>query len=138
MKCSDLRKLANLREQEALALFDARYYNGAYYLAGYAIECALKACIAKRVSRHEFPDAKLAQRAWSHELEHLTKVAELDTQLKLAPRADAAFEVNWAQVKDWRIQCRYDHSIGKLKAKDLLDAISNPTNGVLPWLRDRW
>jgi len=36
-----------------LGLFD-----GAYYLAGYAVECALKACIAKGTQRFEFPDKR--------------------------------------------------------------------------------
>jgi HEPN domain-containing protein len=32
-------------------LLEAGLYAGAYYLAGYAVECALKACIAKKTAR---------------------------------------------------------------------------------------
>jgi len=34
-------------------------YCGAYYLMGYAIECAFKAAISKQIKEHDFPDKKL-------------------------------------------------------------------------------
>ena len=39
-------ELAETRRTEALCLLAANLFCGAYYLAGYAIECGLKACIA--------------------------------------------------------------------------------------------
>jgi len=39
----DLQQLAELRLKESKALFAAGFPEGAYYLAGYAVECALKA-----------------------------------------------------------------------------------------------
>lgn len=41
-------------------LLTAGMPEGAYYLAGYAVECALKSCIARRTQEHDFPDKKLA------------------------------------------------------------------------------
>jgi hypothetical protein len=38
----DFQDLARIRLREAKALFDAGEFHGAYYLAGYSIECALK------------------------------------------------------------------------------------------------
>jgi len=43
----DLQALSRIRLTEAKALLRLGHYDGAYYLAGYAAECALKACIAK-------------------------------------------------------------------------------------------
>jgi hypothetical protein len=40
-------------------LLQAGCYEGAYYLLGYVVECALKACIAKTIKEHEFPDKTL-------------------------------------------------------------------------------
>jgi HEPN domain-containing protein len=54
----DLQALSNVRLKEAKALLGAGLWDGAYYLAGYAVECALKACIAKQTQRYEFPDKK--------------------------------------------------------------------------------
>ena len=50
---SDFQKLAEDRIADAGALFEAHRYDAAYYLAGYAVECALKACIAKRFPRRQ-------------------------------------------------------------------------------------
>ena len=47
---ADFQKLADMRIREAKALLDAKEWDGAYYLAGYAVECALKACIIKRLN----------------------------------------------------------------------------------------
>jgi HEPN domain-containing protein len=47
------RQLAELRLKEAKALLAAELPDGTYYLAGYAVECALKACIAKMTQQHD-------------------------------------------------------------------------------------
>ncbi|MEL0589524.1 MAG: hypothetical protein U1V55_07060 [Planktothrix rubescens PR222] len=36
-------------------LLDNHQYSGAYYLSGYVIECALKACIAKKTQQLPIP-----------------------------------------------------------------------------------
>jgi HEPN domain-containing protein len=48
--------MAMVRLKEANVLLRLGLSDGAYYLAGYAVECALKACIAKGTRRYEFPD----------------------------------------------------------------------------------
>jgi HEPN domain-containing protein len=48
MNRADFHKLAEIRIKEARVLLDRKCYAGAYYLAGYAVECALKACIARK------------------------------------------------------------------------------------------
>ena len=62
MNRTDLQQLADVRIAEAHALLTLAVpmSDGAYYLAGYAVECALKACIAKTVNQHDFPDKELA------------------------------------------------------------------------------
>ena len=52
----DFQRLAKIRIKEAGVLLEKRCYEGAYYLVGYAVECALKACIAKQTQRFEFPE----------------------------------------------------------------------------------
>ena len=55
----DFQEIAELRLRESKALLAAGFPDGAYYLAGYAVECALKACIAKRSQEHDFPEKVL-------------------------------------------------------------------------------
>lgn len=113
-------------------------FAGAYYLVGYAVECALKACIAKQTNKHDFPDKKTATDAWIHDLQKLVRLAgvwpELEQDMKASPR----LEVNWAVVKDWSESKRYDLSITRAEARDLYAACTTRRTGVLPWIRERW
>jgi hypothetical protein len=49
MNRRDLQTLADLRVTDGEKLVDAGRFSAAYYLLGYAVECALKACIAKQI-----------------------------------------------------------------------------------------
>jgi hypothetical protein len=132
----DFRTLAQLRADEARILLKSRRQLGAYYLAGYAVECALKACIAKRRKRFEFPPKrKEVEKMYSHDLDTLLDVAGLGTQLQREIATNPGFAVNWNTVKDWTAESRYKTS--GLNAKDLYNAVTGP-NGVLPWIRLRW
>ena len=75
---NDLRRLAWTRLKEARILLHNECWDGAYYLSGYAVECALKACIAKRTLRHEFPDKRIVNDSYSHDLSFLMRTANLD------------------------------------------------------------
>ena len=63
-----LQALSGIRIREARALAKLGMNDGAYYLAGYCVECALKACIAKATLRHEFPDKKRVDLSYTHNL----------------------------------------------------------------------
>jgi hypothetical protein len=133
---SDFQKLADLRIREAQILLQSGEPDGAYYLAGYAVECALKACIIRRalVEPGYWPDKKFVQDCHTHDLKALVKIADLQTEL------DAAGPVtkNWGDVKDWTEEDRYKH--GKLlrDVQQFYNAIADPAEGVLQWLKARW
>jgi hypothetical protein len=111
MNRSDLQRLSRLRVNEARALLKEGYYSGAYYLLGYAVECALKSCITKQIKRFDFPDRKLVMDSYTHDLEKLLGVSGLKDGLQNAIRVQPALGINWAIVKDWSEQTRYDTSI---------------------------
>jgi len=124
--------------REAQLLYNNRLYSGAYYLAGYAIECALKACICKKTRKGDFPrDRKALENIFTHDLEKLIKGAELTVLHQTYMQADQAFAVNWATVKDWSEETRYQVHTQK-KARDFLQAINDPTSGIIAWLRNYW
>ena len=132
----DFQRLAELRAKEATALARSRNQQGAYYLAGFAVECALKACIAKKTRRHDFPaDAKHAGRVYSHDLTELLKLADLNDRLVKDSRANRQLATNWGVLKAWRIDCRYETS--GLNGKDMVDSLSSP-DGVLAWIKLHW
>jgi len=131
-----LQRLADLRTQDAAALVKTRRLQGAYYLAGYAVECALKACIAKETKRHEFPPkAKYVQGVYTHDLESLLKHAGLEKALENDSKTNATLAANWGVVKLWREESRY--VLSGLKGKDICLALTGP-DGVLTWIKQRW
>jgi HEPN domain-containing protein len=135
---ADFQQLADIRIDEAKTLLDAGKYDGAYYLAGYAVECALKACIAKLTNQHDFPpDRRSVERCYTHDIDMLVDAARLTDERKNAISVDRALEQNWLKVKDWSESSRYMRIDGAA-AQALFEAIIEPVHGVLPWLKQRW
>ena len=102
------------------------------------MECALKACIAKKTRRHDFPEKELAQKAHAHDLEALLSLGGLRQEFAKALTADPALLLNWTLVKDWKPSVRYELAVGEAAARSLLSAATARKSGVLPWIRTRW
>jgi hypothetical protein len=107
--------------------------DGAYYLAGYSIECALKACIAKATERHDFPDKRKAEASHTHNFRELLKVAELEKARTDEAKRDAAFRDNWDLVQWWSERSRYNTTSAE-QARGMVDR----NHGVLRWLKRYW
>jgi len=132
-----LRELTHIRLKDARMLLRSENYEGAYYLCGYVVECGLKACIAKQTKRYDFPDKKIVNESYTHDLTKLVKVAGLDLALDQEIRCNLDFERNWAVVKDWTQGSRYEKHTKK-EAQDLYSAIVNRKYGVLRWIKQYW
>ena len=138
MKRSGFQKLVSQRLKDAEVLLQNRRYSGAYYLAGYAVECGLKACIAKQTKRYDFPPSVETVRSiWTNDIGKLIKSAGLKSQLDTKLKQDQQFEVNWSLAKDWSEKSRYE-IYEKTKAQDLLNAITDTNHGVLKWISQHW
>ena len=114
----------------------SRRYDGAYYLAGYAVECALKACIAKKTKQFDFPDRNV-QKVFTHDLARLLELAELTDAFEHEKTNDHSLELNWNTVKDWREQARYEKHTA-VNAKRLVLAIADRKHGLLRCLKKYW
>ena len=136
MNRQDLQNLALTRLEEVEVLLNNHKYSGAYYLSGYVIECALKACIAKQTQELDFPDKKTVMDSYTHDLEKLVKVAKLEKQLKSLLN-DPDFSLRWSMVKDWSEESRYQ-THNRQEALDIYSAITDPNHGVLQWLQQHW
>jgi hypothetical protein len=82
---STFQQLAELRLTEARLLLDNGLPSGAYYLAGYAIECALKARIAAEFRANEIPDKARVNSIYTHNLGILLGLAGLRRSWKPMP-----------------------------------------------------
>ena len=138
MDRSDFQRLADVRIDEASVLFAQGKYDGAYYLAGYAVECGLKACIARLTSQDDYPPKpKFIHDYYSHEIEKLLKTAGLTAQRDADAAADPVLDANWDIVKDWTEESRYDRKT-QAQTQVLIAAITDAAHGVLPWIKRRW
>lgn len=139
MNRSDFQQLAELHLQHARALLDAELYSGAYYMCGYAVECALKSCICKNTAQFDFyPHPRnVVENAWSHDFTKLVSVAGLQDQFRLARDADGLLDVNWKEVETWSEDSRYESKKGRQAAENLFAAVSDP-HGVLACIKRYW
>lgn len=100
MNRQDLQGVAERRLKAAEYLLQSGHWDSAYYLAGYAVECGLKACIARKVREHDFPDRKTVNDSYTHDLEKLVKKAGLEPTLKEIFDGSGKLAGNWSVVKD--------------------------------------
>lgn len=127
-----------MRLREAGILLQAKEWAGAYYLAGYSVECGLKACICKNVKAHSFPDPDLAKKFFTHKLEELVILADLNLVLKEEMKLSAGFGSNWGVVKDWKETSRYRSDTTELEAMSISAAITDQNVGIETWLYKHW
>lgn len=132
----DFQRLTQLRLRDARTLLGGGNSEGAYYLTGLAVECALKSAIARKTRRYDFPPKpKVVYGVYDHDLNKLLVAAGLDLVLDAAVTANPALRANWALVKDWTIDSRY--MVSGLNGDELYRAVAG-RNGVLRWLRQHW
>ena len=138
IKRRHLKNLVDGRLADAHVLMSKRRYVSAYYIAGYAVECAIKVCIAEQFRKNTIPDKNLVNNTYTHDFEKLMRTAGIFAQLEQNITTDAGLYSSWNVVKDWRPEIRYTTSVTRLEARDLIDAIENQQNGILQWLVQHW
>jgi HEPN domain-containing protein len=135
---AEFRQLSETRLTEAATLLGNGHYAGAYYLAGYAVECALKACICKQRQQDQFPPkVSVVARMYSHDLSGLLDLAGLGAATDIAGNTDATLNTFWTIAKDWSEESRYAFP-SQAEAEQLYTAVADPVHGVLMWLRQYW
>jgi HEPN domain-containing protein len=132
-KRADLQQIAEAKLEDARVLFERGRYSNAYYLAGYAVEIGLKACIAKQVQAETMPTPDTLNKFFQHDLKSLVALAGLTEDLNGQQQKDKAFASNWAIAAEWDPQTRYEDK-GKDEAKDLIDSVSV----LMEWIRLHW
>lgn len=139
---ADFQSLAEMRVADAHVLLDAQRWDGAFYLAGYAVELGLKSCIVARLLRtDEFPDKNFSSRCYQHKPMLLLREAGLEGMLDAAMALDPDLETNWGIVNTWEETVRYEFISStdpQKKAEDFYGAVTDPQHGVLSWIKNYW
>ena len=114
--------------------------HGAYYFAGLAVECALKACIARHTrTRSFFPTPQTVRACYSHDLPKLLQTAGLEVELERDSAIEPAIGVNWSVVSGWNCgaDSRYNVSVD-LKPLAFYAAVTAKPHGVIAWIEQYW
>jgi hypothetical protein len=136
----DFEALAELRMDEGKALLDKKFYAGAYYLLGYAVECALKACICKHIKRNHIPHKKFVDKFFDHNLEKLLNLSGDKTKkFQKRMKKDPVLDRHWSSIViKWKETVRYNPNVEPENAKYFYKALTDDEHGVLTWLKKCW
>ena len=134
---ADLEALAETRLQDAILLLQTGRSSSAYYLAGYAVELALKACVAKAFQPNAIPDKAFVNEIYTHSLERLLSTAGLLPPFSADSKADPQLATAWGIASKWRDSSRY-LVWDSISAGDLIQAIGDPQHGVFQWVKKYW
>ncbi len=151
MNRAELQVMAEERVKDSKALLDGGRWEFAYYAAGYAVECALKACLLARMihTAWVFQEKWEAKACLTHDFGKRIDLAGLRDELnnKLATTAAAAtpqgespvgaFVGYWATVLRWKVESRYQPTT-EAEARRLFEAITHDPDGVLSWIKTFW
>ncbi len=129
--------MADLRVSDAQALLEAGNWSASYYLAGYAIEFALKACVSKQFSVDTIPYRALVNKLYTHDYSVLVGLAGLKDLLANHIKAHPDFGASWAICNEWTPDARYGNW-EEIETRTFLAAITHQHNGVLPWIKLHW
>lgn len=136
-KRTDLQRCAQCKLDDAIFLLGNRRFSNAYYLAGYALEIGLKACISRQIVSETIPDPEFVKRIYIHELPRLVGFAGLTEQLQKHQASDKLFAEFWGIVTEWNESVRYS-IIEPISAQAMLTATTHPQSGVMQWIKTYW
>lgn len=130
----DWMKLWRRHCQGARQLLDANSTALAWFNAGMAVECALKACIMVHLRLNRWPDRSLRKELHTHDLRKLALAAGVEIE-KLS--RDPVFP-SWCTVHLWRRSEGYSSKPMPIRvARDMVEAACGH-DGVIQWLMIRF
>ncbi|QJD78552.1 hypothetical protein [Spirosoma rhododendri] len=146
---ADFQQLATLRLTEAQTLLTHHLPDGAFYLAGYAVECALKSAICRTLGIDDFFEAysskphgakvrdDVVQKFKTHDYGTLLVLSGLYHKLSADLLIDKALNDSWStfQNQNWSEQQRYA-TVSKAMS-DAVDFVRSVTY-FLQWISQHW
>ena len=138
MNCKEeIENLAWIKIGEANCLFEHEFFDGAYYMGGYAIELLLKAKVCKTLGISDFflfqkgsrPEAFKPYKV--HDYEQLLILSGLYTDFQKALNEEKDFKIHWSIVSEWSEKYRY--LTGKEK-EELQNYLSSLTE-IAKWIQ---
>ncbi len=146
----EIKELATARLEDAKILLANSRYEGAFYLAGYAIELTLKAKICTHLDIDDlFSDnptthskgslGRFRESVKTHDFFVLLNLCGLNRKLEVEQEDNIYFKENWSLLfqKSWNEGVRYKQ--GHIEASDvttIINFLTEPTKGLLQWIEN--
>ncbi len=122
----DLETLADTRLGDARYLFSGARFSAAYYLAGYAVELGIKACIADVFQADVIPDKSFVNAIHTHKLDELLGLAGVRKQLQDEMRTNGVPAAAWGVASKWTETSRYE-MWDQFAAASMISEVGDPT-----------
>ena len=146
---SDLQTLTKQRLDDAGALLTLHFPDAAFYLAGYSIECALKAVVCKTLDQDDFYEPDRSNKATryvqerilrefkTHNYNDLLVLSGLSAKFEVARDADPALYLAWIEIEEaaWTEQYRYQ--LGTKSIQNVSDFIT-AVKTLIVWISRYW
>jgi len=99
--------------------------------------------VERRTQQHDFPDKKLVDKSYTHDVEKLLDAAGLKDNLAKDIGGNKRLEMEWEFVKSWSEQSRYvllegEDSERKKSAFLMIFSVESEGGGVLRWIKQYW
>jgi len=121
IKRTELRNIARARIKDAEVLLNAKRYDGAAYICGYALELGLKARICRTLKWSGYPSTNKEFASYrcfkTHDLDVLLHLSGIEDKIK------TLFFNDWSNVATWNPEARYE-PIGTVSEQDAYDMIN--------------
>lgn len=134
MNRSEWERQARSHASSARVLLRTRNFDAAYYLAGLAVECALKGRIASLFRANDIPDKRLVNDVHTHDLTALVRIAGLRDRLAAEQQTNVQFDSNWKTVTTWSNESRYS-AWTQVEATEMVNAVTQRGTGALACIR---
>ncbi len=118
-------------------LLQSNRCSSAYYLAGYAVELALKARIAGLFQPDAIPELSFVKAIYTHRIDTLLSTAGLRAEFDQSIRCDPQLGAYFAIAANWSEESRYVFW-DPFSAASLVEAVAEPKHGVFQWIKARW
>lgn len=129
----DFKKLSDQNVAAAKLLLNSGFNTQAYYLAGIAAECSLKAKISSKTKQGEFPPKNTSDH-YSHDINKLLKLAGLKDVADKEFKSQSAVGANIYTVRQWDVEARYNPGIASYTATSMVVSVTDELKGFLKWL----
>ncbi|MBI4087098.1 HEPN domain-containing protein [Candidatus Kaiserbacteria bacterium] len=145
--CKDLKTIAKARLRSAVILIDAGDWDGAAYMMGYVLECALKAAVCKSLRLTDYPqNRKTDTHFLTHNFDQLVVLSGV-SDLFDSNASSSVFQ-NWSDftkefLGDWpamRYNIQHQQTFTEIKVRDLYTNLTDKPDGILAVItrKKRW